>query len=155
MSYKIQNSIRLLAIILILTITGCEEPQNYSFTEVSPAQVKQLLDKDGVILLDVREPEEYVYCHIPGSILLSVKNIPERYRELPKDKEIIVYCKSGCGRSPKVCEMLAQVGFTQVKNMTGGIDAWCESKGRVEGSFQTKEGIGKVPKCELGRGCES
>jgi len=149
--------IRLLAIILILTITGCEKEKNYSFSNISPQEVKQLVDKspDKVILLDVREPEEYVHSHIQGAILISIRNLTERYRQLPKDEEIIVYCKSGCGRALKACEILAQLGFTQVRHMVGGFDAWCEANGKVEGNFQTREGIGKAVKCESGRGCES
>lgn len=150
--------IRWLTIILILIIIAAKEKEkNASFSNISPAEVKQLLDKspDEVILLDVREPEEYASGHIPGAILISVRGLQERYGQIPKDKEIIVYCKSGCGRSPKACEMLARSGGLKVRNMTGGIDAWRESKGRVEGISQTREKIGKAVKYESGKGCES
>ncbi|MEO5912616.1 MAG: molybdopterin-synthase adenylyltransferase MoeB [Luteolibacter sp.] len=75
------------------------------------------------LLIDVREPDEYAVAHIEGSRLIPLKTLPEQLDSLPKDREILVHCKAG-GRSAKAVQMLLDHGFTRVKNVTGGMDAW-------------------------------
>lgn len=75
------------------------------------------------MLIDVREPNEYATAHIEGSRLIPLKTLPEELDSLPRDREILVHCKSG-GRSAKAVQLLLDHGFTRVKNVTGGIDAW-------------------------------
>jgi adenylyltransferase/sulfurtransferase len=77
------------------------------------------------LLIDVREPEEYAVAHIEGSQLIPLKTLPEQLDKLPKDREILVHCKMG-GRSARAVQLLLDHGFTHVKNVAGGIDAWLE-----------------------------
>lgn len=77
------------------------------------------------LLIDVREPEEYAVAHIEGSQLIPLKTLPEQLDKLPKDREILVHCKMG-GRSARAVQLLLDHGFTRVKNVAGGIDAWLE-----------------------------
>lgn len=79
------------------------------------------------LLIDVREPEEYAVARIDGSCLIPLKTLPDALATLPRDREILVHCKSG-GRSTKAVQLLLDHGFTQVKNVTGGIDAWLAEK---------------------------
>ena len=77
------------------------------------------------ILLDVREPDEYAIAHIEGSRFIPLGTLESRLGELPKDKEILIHCKSG-RRSARAVDLLLANGFTDVKNVSGGIDAWMQ-----------------------------
>ena len=79
--------------------------------------------EDGALLVDVREQNEYDDAHIPGSILLPLSEFAQRYEELPKDKPLIMQCRSGA-RSGQATEFLLQNGYSDVVNMAGGILAW-------------------------------
>ena len=92
--------------------------------EVSPAEVKRLLDAGRqLLLLDVREPEEVALVRINGSVHIPMGEIPGRVHELDPDADIVVYCHHGI-RSASVAAFLAQRDFASVANLSGGIDAW-------------------------------
>ncbi|MBS2008858.1 MAG: molybdopterin-synthase adenylyltransferase MoeB [Cyanobacteria bacterium SZAS TMP-1] len=84
---------------------------------------RRLTAGDEFLLLDVRNPEEYILCSIPGCTLIPLPELATRMKDLDKGKEIIVYCKSGA-RSRKAMGMLEDAGYKNVKNLTGGILAW-------------------------------
>lgn len=100
-----------------------------SSLETDCRTVKQKLDSDqNFVLLDCREQNEYDHVHIDAARLLPMSEIQERVGELEdlRSEEIIVYCHHGM-RSLQVASWLSQNGFTNVKSMQGGIDAWsCE-----------------------------
>ena len=75
------------------------------------------------LLLDVREPAEHAVAHIEGARLIPLKTLPDELDSLPRDREILIHCKAG-GRSAKAVQLLLDHGFTNVKNVTGGMDAW-------------------------------
>ncbi len=75
------------------------------------------------MLLDVRTPEEYAAGHIAGATLIPVQVLAERLNEVPKNKQVYVYCHSGT-RSARASKLLAAHGFTNIENMQGGIVAW-------------------------------
>jgi adenylyltransferase/sulfurtransferase len=94
--------------------------------EITPVDLKKRMDAgDDVLVLDVREPNEYQINRIPGSVLIPLGELPRRYAELPKDKDIVAQCKMG-GRSAKAVEFLQTVGFKRVKNLRGGILEWID-----------------------------
>ncbi len=74
------------------------------------------------LLLDVRTPQEHAAQAIKGSYLLPLQELGYRIDELPKDKEIVVYCRVG-NRSAFACSYLARLGY-KVKNLEGGIAQW-------------------------------
>ena len=84
-------------------------------------------ERDDIFMLDVREQWEYDEGHIPDITLIPMGDIPNRLDELPRDKEIIVTCRSG-NRSGQITALLQSNGFTNIHNMQGGILAW-ESAG--------------------------
>ena len=98
---------------------------------VDVATVNALKDNAGVFLIDVREPDEYAAGHIPGITLIPMGEVAGRLAELPRDKEIIVTCRTG-NRSGQVADLLREQGFTNVHNMSGGIVAWEEAGYPVE-----------------------
>jgi adenylyltransferase/sulfurtransferase len=75
-------------------------------------------------LLDVREPYEYQIAQIGGT-LIPQNDVPNRLAEIPRDREIIVQCRSGA-RSQRIAELLQQAGYTSVANLAGGILAWSD-----------------------------
>jgi rhodanese-related sulfurtransferase len=74
-------------------------------------------------LLDVREPWETQICRIEGSELVPMRLMPERMQGLDPAKPIVCICHHG-GRSMHVAMFLARQGFSDVYNLTGGVDAW-------------------------------
>jgi adenylyltransferase/sulfurtransferase len=74
--------------------------------------------------LDVREPYEYQIAQIGGT-LIPQNDVPNRLAEIPRDREVVVQCRSG-GRSQKIAEFLKQAGYEKVVNLAGGILAWSD-----------------------------
>jgi len=78
------------------------------------------------VLLDVREPWEYEYCHLAGSRHLPMHTVPARLAELDPDAEVVVVCHHG-GRSMQVAMFLERSGFVSVYNLAGGVEAWAQA----------------------------
>ena len=92
--------------------------------EISPQELKQKLDEnESVLLLDVREPLEYDVVHIEDAMLIPLKTLPQHINGIPSDQDIVVYCHHG-ERSRYAVAYLQQNGFTDAKNLIGGIDQW-------------------------------
>lgn len=107
-------------------------PMGYPFKpewEVTPRDVKQMLDeRRPFILLDCRRPEEHQFNKIPGNTFIPMSEIERRADELEdedgnRDTPVIVYCHHGV-RSLRVTAALRAMGYSDVKSMAGGIDAW-------------------------------
>jgi len=93
-------------------------------TGVSPMQVHQMLQENGdFILLDVRSPAEYEQLRLPRSTLIPLGELRHRLHELPRDKEIITFCKISL-RGYEAALILKAAGFKNVRVMDGGIEMW-------------------------------
>ena len=95
---------------------------------ITPEEVKSRLDAgEKIELVDVREPSENAAFNIGGILcpLGKIKDFDIDELEALKDKEVIVYCRSG-NRSGQAAMMLETMGFKNVKNLTGGMLAWQE-----------------------------
>lgn len=75
------------------------------------------------VLVDVREPHEADFCAIDGAILIPLGQLANRIDELPKGQPLVIHCHHG-RRSAQATAYLLQQGFTDVRNLEGGIDAW-------------------------------
>jgi rhodanese-related sulfurtransferase len=82
-----------------------------------------LRERPDVVILDVREQNEWDEGHIPGAVFMPMGEVPSRLSEIPTDKTVIVQCRSG-NRSNQVTDYLRGQGFTNVHNLSGGINAW-------------------------------
>ena len=78
---------------------------------------------DDVVLLDIRSDAEVAQGILPGAEHMAMHMIPLRLQDLPKDKDIVLYCRSGA-RSYHACNFLNQQGVTNVLNLRGGIISW-------------------------------
>ncbi len=93
-------------------------------TQITPAQLAERLARgEDVVIIDVREPYEWNTGHIERAQHIPMQQIPRRVDELPRDREVVMVCRSG-GRSEHVRQHLAQAGFTNVKNLIGGMQRW-------------------------------
>ena len=93
---------------------------------LSSSELKSELDRgDQVVIVDVREPQEFQINRLPGSILIPLGDLPKRYVELDPNANIVTQCKSGM-RSAKAQDFLRSKGFTRVRNLTGGVLGWID-----------------------------
>ena len=91
--------------------------------QVSPRELDQ---KKGMMLLDVRTDKEYEQGHIPGAVHVPLADIGNRIKKLKKDKELVVYCQSG-NRSIWAIKRLLGMGYKNLSNLKGGYSAWKRS----------------------------
>lgn len=75
------------------------------------------------LLLDVREPWEFDNCHIEGSLLVPMRQVPQALHDLDRERETVVICHHGV-RSYQVAYYLEHMGFSRVINLQGGVEAW-------------------------------
>lgn len=104
-----------------MEISGKEELQ-----VLDASQVKELLENQRVHLIDVREQEEFMGEHIPGSQLLSLSKLDPEKISLLTGKKIVLYCHSG-NRSKQAAHRLIEFGFRDFSQLQGGISAWKKS----------------------------
>ena len=94
--------------------------------QVSVEELKQKWDRgEKPLLLDVREPHEYALADLPDAIKVPLQTLPRNLVRVPKDRDLVVYCRSG-GRSANAVQFLRQMGYEKAVNLAGGINAWAE-----------------------------
>ncbi len=91
-------------------------------TEVSAAEALALRES-GAFVLDVRQPDEWATVHIPGATLIPLGDLPARIAEVPKDRQVVVVCRSG-NRSAQGRDILLAAGYPSVTSMAGGMTDW-------------------------------
>lgn len=102
--------------------------------EVQPEDVLQRLrNPEGLVLLDVREGEEYTRGHLPRAILIPRGVLEGQAPQVIRDRaaEVIVYCGSGM-RSALAADVLQQMGFSNVRSLAGGFRDWSQIGGPIE-----------------------
>ncbi len=102
-----------------------KDPQE-PFTRINVDEGREMMSRDNVAVIDVREGPEYNTGHVPDARLIPVASIFARRDELPRDKDILFVCAVG-QRSALACEMAAAVGLTRLFNLEGGTQAWIEA----------------------------
>ncbi len=96
---------------------------NYRCQNIGPDELNEMIQSNkDFLLLDVRTPRENAEQAIRNSRLIPIQELAHRIHELPRDKEIVIYCRVG-NRSAYACAFLASHGY-QVKNLEGGILQW-------------------------------
>lgn len=94
-------------------------------SQIDVIELKKKLDShENFVLVDVRQPDEHATAKIEGSKLIPLSTFAqEAVKVLKKDDAVVIHCHHG-GRSQKACEYLKSIGYTNVSNVAGGIDAW-------------------------------
>ena len=110
---------------------------------ISPEEAWRLLEQDpDILLIDVRQPDEYEKGHIPGAILIPLPELPDKLSELKSDRSIVTYCRLG-RRSLAAAQLIADEKDTEVFTIDGGIMAWdgFVAKGDIEEGLRLLEGL--------------
>ena len=103
---------------------GVGAAPSYEGREISATDLaRDLRDNPDIDLVDVREMREWEICRIPGARLIPLSQLPERLAELDGHKEIVTQCHKGV-RSMRALEILRAAGFSKVRSLRGGIEAW-------------------------------
>lgn len=92
-------------------------------TRIDIETLQNRLENEEIILLDVREVNEYEGGHIKGAVNAPLSSLDETELSYPKDEPIYVICRSG-NRSAQAAELLKQRGYTEIYDVSGGMIAW-------------------------------
>ena len=114
--------------LMMVSVSAFAEAPTATITSDQLVQRIEKQDKD-VVILDVRTPEEFASGHVPGARNIPHDQLPNRIAELAgaKDKEVIVYCRSG-KRAAVAQDTLAKHGFKRIRHLEGDIMKWQEEK---------------------------
>ena len=103
---------------------GIGAEPSYDGAEITAHELRDEWQRDpALVVVDVREPHEYEIAHIDGAVLMPLGELPDRLGELDGHHEIVTHCHHGA-RSLKALEILKAAGFSKVRSLRGGIDAW-------------------------------
>lgn len=135
------NKILLFIVILIFlfllafyVFTAQKEDNMSGYNNVNVKEASEMVKEDDIFILDVRTPSEFNSSHLKGATLIPLTNtiglnlksdqlLETRIDEVPKNKKVLVYCRTG-RRSEAASKMLANAGYLEIYNMVGGINAW-------------------------------
>lgn len=108
-------------------ITELEHPPGHSkpvIKDLAATELKSRMEHgERPFIVDVREDNEVATGIIPGSYHIRLGDLAERYKELPKDKEILFVCRGG-KRSRIACELMQDKNYKRLVNLSGGMTAW-------------------------------
>ena len=128
-------NLRGVIILLVLMVVYCYSASAQPVVEnVSSREMKKAIESEaGVVVLDVRQPTEVVVGKIPGAENIDIRQDEFwlKFKELNREKKYYVYCDNG-GRSTSAARVMKQMGFKNVYNLLGGIEAWKSEGYNVE-----------------------
>lgn len=125
---NIMKGFLIMLLISTIALTGCNISNNIDnnteYKKINAEEAKAMIDREDVIILDVRTQEEYDSGHIENAVLLPVTEIADKAEEIlpDKDAKILIYCRSG-NRSATASKDLIRMGYTNVYDF-GGINSW-------------------------------
>ncbi|MDQ7057159.1 MAG: rhodanese-like domain-containing protein [Ghiorsea sp.] len=119
----IRSVIAVLFISLFISSCDMGEPKGYTIISVNDAYELVKSNDTNTVFLDVRSPSEYQSGHVPNAKLIPVQKLSSRLNEVPKDKNIVVYCEAGV-RAAKAADILVEAGFTNVQSMKASMRGW-------------------------------
>lgn len=134
--------------LLAFYVFTSQEEDMSGYKNINVKEARDMVEEGNVYVLDVRTPSEFNSSHLKGATLVPVINafgsnlssdqlLQSRIDEVPKNKKVLVYCKTG-KRSEIASEMLVKAGNSQVYNLAGGINAWTEAGFPVVSSEEQK-----------------
>ena len=117
------------ALVWLAAGRGKSDSVAYEVPWASVAEAKALVDA-GATVIDVRGPEQFAYRHLPNAALVPLDVLQAAvpaWLLAAKDKPVIVYCNRGLGHGSAAAQLLQAAGFSQVVNLTSGIEGWTEA----------------------------
>jgi len=121
-------AIAVLAVGVVLALFAQRPSPKTAMAPEIPVAAAAAMQEKGSFLLDVREPDEWAVAHIAGATLIPLGELEKRVAEVPRDRDIVVVCRSG-NRSKHGRDVLLAAGYPRVASMTGGLMAW-KAEGR-------------------------
>lgn len=110
-------------LIAVVALIALNQPATTALPAEINVQRANQMQKEGAFILDVREPSEWNEAHVPGATLIPLGQLASRVKEVPKDKDVVVICRSG-NRSQEGRDILKNSGFSRVTSVAGGINDW-------------------------------
>jgi rhodanese-related sulfurtransferase len=93
--------------------------------EITATQLQsRLLAGEDVQLIDVREPGEFDYCHLPGSVLLPLGELARRAEEIRSEGPVVLICHHGVRSGQALAFLRHRHGLSNLLNLRGGVHAW-------------------------------
>lgn len=93
--------------------------------DITVTELKNQLERgEDIQLIDVREPAEYEICHLPGSMLIPLGEIPKSQARIATDKPVVVICHHGFRSAQAIGYLSHRFGYQNLINLKGGIHAW-------------------------------
>ena len=115
---------------LMATLAIAAEPELATVSQETLLE-RQLEGDPALVILDVRTPDEYVAGHVPGAVNIPHYEVADRLAEVPTDKDVILYCRTG-RRAAIAAEILAANGHTRLAHLEGDIVEWQENRRPTE-----------------------
>lgn len=114
-----------------LLLAGCGGG-SAEVTGVDPAAAAEIVSSGDALVLDVRTPAEFAAGHLPGAVNIDVESsdFADRVSGLDEGEPTLVYCQTG-NRSGVATEKMVDLGFTDLSELEGGIEAWAAADGQV------------------------
>lgn len=116
--------------VAIATVVSAAEADLPLVSQQAFAERQQASDAE-LFVLDTRSPEEYSTGHVPGAINVPYDQVAERLAEIPRDKDVVLYCRSG-RRTQIAAETLAENGYTRLLHLDGDMNAWEKNQRKIE-----------------------
>lgn len=115
----------MLAAIILLSVAGYQFVMKIGIDQIDTTELANMLEreKDGIFFVDVREEHEFKDGHIEGMVNIPLSVLHEAYHLIPQDKEVVIICRSG-NRSMQAANILKDLGYTKLVNVTGGMLDW-------------------------------
>lgn len=116
------------ALLGLLTLFNCKKNQSEAIELITPAEMKEISEIEGIQLVDVRTPAEYKEGHLPNALNIDFfdPNFEVNIQKLDKTKPVIVYCQRG-SRSAKCASQLIANGFVKIYDLDRGFSKWKSS----------------------------
>ena len=113
------------ALLGLLTLFNCKKNQSEAIELITPAEMKEISEIEGIQLVDVRTPAEYKEGHLPNALNIDFfdPNFEVNIQKLDKTKPVIVYCQRG-SRSAKCASQLIANGFVKIYDLDRGFSKW-------------------------------
>lgn len=123
----IRHTMIALVAVLAAAVAWAAEPVVAPVTQEALLERQQRADAD-LVVLDVRSPGEFAAGHVPGALNIPHDRIGEHLADVPRDKDVVLYCQSG-RRAGIAAQVLAEQGYTRLFHLEGDIAAW-KAQGR-------------------------
>lgn len=126
------KKLTIIFLFIAAAVAGCQEKKGQNI-DLDVVEFEQRILEENAFVLDVRTPDEVSDGIIEGATVLNIlgDEFLERYGELPKDKTIYVYCRSG-NRSRKAVAFLKNKGYDSIYHLQGGMKAWLQANKKIK-----------------------